>query len=367
MADTSGRMTRLECPDWLRPPLHLVGGVLRWRALPLADRLSRDCDSGGRCWRRARRGAAAVAARGAAATRPSPPGCDGTASRRRSASGSGIRWRSRRSTSRRTLPPRRRSCACSASCSVRAARTRRSGCRACRSTSCSPSRRARFVEAHGGVVMTKAVRARRRRSAARFAACAPAARRSRRASVISTVPWHAFGRLWDGASAGVARADRRGRRAPHRSSPIVSVNLWFDGPVDRRAVRRARRRADALGVRQGRDPQRPPDRRGHVAIVASGAVDLVDLGQRGDHANAPSISCSARCRRWPGRTARTLGRRPRASRDVLGRARRSAAPPAATALAGFYLAGDWTDTGLPGTIEGAVVSGHRAARLILTR
>lgn len=36
-----------------------------------------------------------------------------------------------------------------------------------------------------------------------------------------------------------------------------------------------------------------------------------------------------------------------------------------THLAGnLYLAGDWTDTGLPATIEGAVQSGHRAAALI---
>jgi monoamine oxidase len=27
----------------------------------------------------------------------------------------------------------------------------------------------------------------------------------------------------------------------------------------------------------------------------------------------------------------------------------------------LFLAGDWTDTGLPGTIEGAVRSGHLAA------
>jgi hypothetical protein len=27
----------------------------------------------------------------------------------------------------------------------------------------------------------------------------------------------------------------------------------------------------------------------------------------------------------------------------------------------LFLAGDWTDTGLPATIEGAVWSGHRAA------
>lgn len=36
-------------------------------------------------------------------------------------------------------------------------------------------------------------------------------------------------------------------------------------------------------------------------------------------------------------------------------------PPARTALANLFLAGDWTDTGLPSTIEGAVISGFRAA------
>jgi len=30
---------------------------------------------------------------------------------------------------------------------------------------------------------------------------------------------------------------------------------------------------------------------------------------------------------------------------------------------GLFLAGDWTDTGLPATIESAVRSGHRAAAL----
>ncbi len=41
--------------------------------------------------------------------------------------------------------------------------------------------------------------------------------------------------------------------------------------------------------------------------------------------------------------------------------------PAATAPGGnIMLAGDWTDTGLPCTIEGAIRSGHRVAELILT-
>jgi squalene-associated FAD-dependent desaturase len=39
-------------------------------------------------------------------------------------------------------------------------------------------------------------------------------------------------------------------------------------------------------------------------------------------------------------------------------------PPAETAVPGLLLAGDWTKTGLPPTIEGAVWSGHRAAELL---
>ncbi|HEY7726890.1 MAG TPA: hydroxysqualene dehydroxylase HpnE [Candidatus Eisenbacteria bacterium] len=39
-------------------------------------------------------------------------------------------------------------------------------------------------------------------------------------------------------------------------------------------------------------------------------------------------------------------------------------PGPETAARGLYLAGDWTDTGLPPTIEGAVVSGHRVAERV---
>jgi hydroxysqualene dehydroxylase len=40
-------------------------------------------------------------------------------------------------------------------------------------------------------------------------------------------------------------------------------------------------------------------------------------------------------------------------------------PSAATKFSNLYLAGDWTDTGLPATIEGAIRSGNRAADLAL--
>jgi len=40
-------------------------------------------------------------------------------------------------------------------------------------------------------------------------------------------------------------------------------------------------------------------------------------------------------------------------------------PGPRTAYENLTLAGDWTDTGLPATIEGAVCSGHAAAELML--
>lgn len=40
-------------------------------------------------------------------------------------------------------------------------------------------------------------------------------------------------------------------------------------------------------------------------------------------------------------------------------------PGASTALENLYLAGDWTDTRIPATIEGAVLSGHTAAKMLL--
>jgi uncharacterized protein with NAD-binding domain and iron-sulfur cluster len=39
-------------------------------------------------------------------------------------------------------------------------------------------------------------------------------------------------------------------------------------------------------------------------------------------------------------------------------------PGQATPISNLFLAGDWTDTGLPGTLESAAVSGHRCAELV---
>jgi uncharacterized protein with NAD-binding domain and iron-sulfur cluster len=102
----------------------------------------------------------------------------------------------------------------------------------------------------------------------------------------------------------------------------------------------------------------------HVSVVASGADALAGL----DNDRISAIAVAQLTRALPAlgahRVARTVVvREPRATFSLApgGPPR----PPAITPLEGFYLAGDWTDTGLPGTIEGAVASGHRAADAVL--
>ena len=84
------------------------------------------------------------------------------------------------------------------------------------------------------------------------------------------------------------------------------------------------------------------------------------------------FGCDADCRRGGGDrrgaaaggggAARAGHGDSREARDILACAGSTAQARHEDAAQGLYLAGDWTDTGLPGTIESAVVSGHAAAR-----
>jgi hypothetical protein len=148
------------------------------------------------------------------------------------------------------------------------------------------------------------------------------------------------------------------------SSPIVTINLWFDRVV---------MPADDLpfvGL-PGRDMQWVFDKRlvfggsaSHLSLVSSGASPLVGK------TNAELVEAAHRemSEAMPGvRTARlvrsTVVREPRATFSLA--AGQPARPPVETPVPGFFLAGDWIDTGLPATIESAVVAGHRAAGLCL--
>jgi uncharacterized protein with NAD-binding domain and iron-sulfur cluster len=100
--------------------------------------------------------------------------------------------------------------------------------------------------------------------------------------------------------------------------------------------------------------------RSHLSLVSSGAADLVG------RSNAELIAIGTRevVEALPAaRTARVQHASAVRERHATfslapGQPRR---PGIATPVRGLLLAGDWVDTGLPATIESAVVSGHRAA------
>ena len=116
----------------------------------------------------------------------------------------------------------------------------------------------------------------------------------------------------------------------------------------------------------GQNPASTPESsRFHLSLVSSGADavlrqsndELIALAWRELREALPEAAAATLARA-------TVVREPQASFSLAPG--QPARPGTRTAVAGLFLAGDWVETGLPATIESAVVSGHRAADDILS-
>jgi squalene-associated FAD-dependent desaturase len=143
------------------------------------------------------------------------------------------------------------------------------------------------------------------------------------------------------------------------ASPIVTVNLWFDRGV---------LPAPFVGL-PGRTFQWVFDKRqvfgdsaSHLSCVSSGAAAVVAQSNETLTARAHDELITALPAARSARLLRSLVVRERRATFSLAPGQ-PPRPGTRTPVNGLLLAGDWIDTGLPATIEGAVVSGHRAARL----
>lgn len=151
------------------------------------------------------------------------------------------------------------------------------------------------------------------------------------------------------------------------TSPIVSVHLWVDGDPTIGAPAAG---APFVGLLESRaqwlfdcGPSRDGGRR--LATVTSGArawddaddATIVDAVMADVRAGVPALRTLV-CRRAHVVRERhaTLSLTPEADR---------ARPHATTSVPNLFLAGDWVQTGLPATIESAVVSGLDAAERVL--
>jgi squalene-associated FAD-dependent desaturase len=147
------------------------------------------------------------------------------------------------------------------------------------------------------------------------------------------------------------------------ASPIVSVDLWLDRVVVDRAM---------VGLRGGEmewvfDKGRLYGRPGapqHLAFIVSAAYRAASL----PNAALVAAAEAALRRYFPAMVGATVERalvlrEPQAT-FASTPALEALRPGPDTPIRGLFLAGDWTDTGLPATIEGAVRSGRRAAARI---
>ncbi len=177
--------------------------------------------------------------------------------------------------------------------------------------------------------------------------------------VVSAVPWHAFASLFETVPASLG--PMAARASAMQSAPIVTANLWFDRPVLESPFMGLPGRAFQWVFDKRRVS---PGQATHLSLVCSGATEVVGLDndaivERAHRELAAAVPAVRRARLVRG----TAVRERRATFSLA--AGEPARPGTVTPLPGFLLAGDWIDTGLPATIESAVVSGHRAAQQAL--
>lgn len=187
-------------------------------------------------------------------------------------------------------------------------------------------------------------------------------------TVISTVPARALGRLLP-PQADIFPAELHQAVAAARYSPIVSVYFWFDRDfLDHEFVAMLGTKTQWVFNRRRLCPAGEEITRrfpGHLTLTVSAADAFSE--QTADDIVA---HCLAELRAAFGGAAAARLLHAKVIKEKMATFRLSAEynalrPAAATPLRGFYLAGDWTSTSLPATIEGAAQSGVEAAELAL--
>jgi len=214
----------------------------------------------------------------------------------------------------------------------------------------------RFIEARGGTVWTRAP-GKVSLVDSRLVGVEVRDQLIAASTVIVAVPWFALSGVINPPPPALVATVERAEAMD--SAAIVSVHLWLKSPVTTEPFfGLLGKKMQWLFANQSSDRFRGA----RVTLVSSAAESLVGLP------DAAIIDVALSDLRL---TMPTVGKielihgmviRERQATFSLapGQPQR---PGSQTGIPGLFLAGDWIETGLPGTIESAVVSGHHAANL----
>ena len=379
MIDRAGRRSRLECPA-LPAPFHLVAAVLEWDALSWRDRFSvLGMATPLKNARRERQPGSEVKAASPGETVENWLIRNGQTPRIREMLWDPLAIAAlNQPTDQAAAPTFARVLAEMFSADPRAAAIALPT-RPLHLMYAEPARE--YIERHGGTVLTGAP-AKVTVRAGVVAGVRVGQDEWEAAHVISAVPWFGLAALFDDTPA--AFADVVARAGRMASSPIVTVNLWFDRrvidepfiglpgramqwvfdkrlvfgrlPADGASANHAEARADLPRAEAGEEVS-------HLSLVSSGAASILARTNVELVATALAEMLEAVPETRSARLERaTVVREPHATFSLApGQPVR---PATETGIRGLLLAGDWIDTGLPATIESAVRSGHLAAELV---
>ena len=353
--DRAGRRSVLRCPT-LPSPLHLLAGVLDWDAMPWRDRLTAFRLAAP--LRRARR---ELLRTGAVTAHPAGTVSDWLTAHRQGRKLRAWLWEPLAVAALNQSPG-----VASAAPFLRVlaemfgpdpgAAALVLPTRPLHEMYAEPARR--FIEARGGAVRLNAL-SRIVVEDGRVRGVDVRGERIPATAVLSAVAWFDLERLFSGTLPGAFRSVITAAGAM-ASMAIVTVNLWYDRTVMDEAF---------VGL-PGREMQWVFDKRhafgaetSHLSTISSGATRLAGLSNEDLIALADREVRESLPRARTARLTRATAVREKQATFSLAPGQ-PARPGVHTAVQGLYLAGDWIDTGLPGTIESAVISGHRAADAI---
>jgi len=348
MIDTAGRRTRLVCP-MLPPPLHLLAGVLEWDAVSWPDRVSAlRMSTPLRLAREELRPGSTLKAASPDETVAHWLERNGQTPRLREMLWDPLALAALNQPASDAAAPVFARVLAEMFGADRTAAAIALPLTPLSTMYAEPARE--FIESHGGAVRTGAT-AVVETQGDEVVAIKVGADRLITKHVIAAVPWFALQTLFDEEPPAFRDVMRRARDTS--ASPIVTVNLWFD---------RAVLDEPFLGL-PGRAMQWAFDKGSYVSLVSSGAAEILRLTNDELVGMAQAELFDALPHLRASRLVRSgVVREPNATFSLApGQPPR---PSTETGVRGLLLAGDWVDTGLPATIEGAVRSGHRAVDLI---